>query len=922
MVYDSLHGVVILFGGRDDTGNLNDTWEWNGTDWTRRLPPVSPPTRRGHAMAYDTDKNVVVLFGGWGESEGGYLTDTWEWDGTSWLQRTPSQTPSKRSGHAMAYDGACHCVLLFGGHNPAPLGDTWQWNGVTWTQRTPAVSPAPRYRHALAWNDSLMRVLLFGGNDGTSALADTWEWDGTSWLQSFPNLQPSSRAEHALAYDSERRSAVLFGGSGDGQPLHDTWEYGHVQLSVSPATRTVPPGGVTSFYLSAEGAAWPITLTIPALPTGISGYFTPSSVITAPADSALVLTTSEGLSDGIYPSTVTGHTGGLSTSVPITLTVVTPDFGLLPSLTTRTTYQCATATYSISLTSSATFTAPISLILAEPPAGAEAAFQPNPVAPNATSILELGTSLSLPAGDYDLTVVGSGAIPGTTEPVTLTRSAYLALTVLPATITPTVTPSYYALHRGQTANYLVSLNSTPGLTLPATLDASPLPDGTTHTFSPPEIRPGESSTLIVTTTTSTPLGTREFSITATSASLIGVVEGVLETRSAVLLPTIMKRWPPIPYQPSLSSISNPGGDGSYVANWVELPERLADTYTLEEATDAAFTANLQTVCTTAQQFCSVAGRLASTYYYRVQGCNTWGCGPYSNVESTTVLPPGTPVLNAIDNADGDANYTVSWSSAPRAASYTLEEDTDSSFSTPATVYQGGNLSWAAAGKAPATYYYRVKATGPTGQSGWSNVQSVNVPVPSPVVRVLSSNAFVPYSGSTSWYIVGEVRNDTSANVQFVRISATLRDAGGNVVDSDYSYSMIGKLTPGMTSPFWIIFSDPPSWSTYDLQVTWDTTSQQPYAMEILNSTLYFDSYDAFHVVGEIRNQYAEQRTFVEAYVTMYDASGQVIGVDSTFTNPYDLNPGQTASFDSEVYFWKYKPDQSRMHSYRLQVYDD
>jgi hypothetical protein len=394
------------------------------------------------------------------------------------------------------------------------------------------------------------------------------------------------------------------------------------------------------------------------------------------------------------------------------------------------------------------------------------------------------------------------------------------------------------------------------------------------------------------------------------------------TTTTIMLPLVLRGWPPVPNQPTLSPISNPDGDGNYTANWVELPERLADTYTLEEATDAGFTANLQTVCTTAQQFCSVAGRPAGTYYYRVQGCNMWGCGPYSNVESTTVLPPGTPVLNAIDNADGDANYTVSWSSAPRATSYTLEEDTDSNFGSPTTVYQGGSLSWPAAGKAPATYYYRVKATGPTGQSGWSNVQSVNVPVPTPVVRVLSSSAFVPYAGSSYLYIVGEVRNDTGSNVRFVNISATLRDSGGNVVDSDYSYSMIGILNPGMTSPFRVIFSDAPSWSTYDLQVTWDTTSQQPYALELLNSDSYFDSSDAYHVVGEIRNQHAEQRTFVKAFVTLYDATGQVIGVDYDYTNPYDLNPSQTASFDCEVYFWKYKPDRTKVASHRLQVYDD
>ncbi len=192
----------------------------------------------------------------------------------------------------------------------------------------------------------------------------------------------------------------------------------------------------------------------------------------------------------------------------------------------------------------------------------------------------------------------------------------------------------------------------------------------------------------------------------------------------------------------------------------------------------------------------------------------------------------------------------------------------------------------------------------------------------PSVRVLSSTAFNPYEGSNDLYIVGEVLNNTASNVEFVRINATLRDLSGNVVDSDYTYSDIGILTPGMKSPFNVIFFDPPQWATYDLVVTWSTTSSYPYPLELLNSTFYFDSYDAFHVAGEIRNQYSVDRTYVEAYLTLYDASGTVIGVGSAFTNPYDLTPGLTASFDVEVYPWAGKPDRSRVASLQLQVLDD
>jgi len=196
------------------------------------------------------------------------------------------------------------------------------------------------------------------------------------------------------------------------------------------------------------------------------------------------------------------------------------------------------------------------------------------------------------------------------------------------------------------------------------------------------------------------------------------------------------------------------------------------------------------------------------------------------------------------------------------------------------------------------------------------------PYPLELLNMLSSNAFVPYEGSSSLYVVGEVRNDAGTNVRFVRILVTLRNFSGSVVDCDYSYASIDILTPGMTSPFLVLMSDRPGWASYDLVATCSTTSDVPYSLELLNSTSYWDSWDDYHVAGEIKNQYADKRTYIQAFVTLYDASGEVIGVDYTYTNPYDLDPGQTASFDCDVCFWKGKPDRDKVKSHLLQVYDD
>jgi hypothetical protein len=175
MAYDSARGRVVLFGGY---GNdyLADTWEWDGTTWAQRAPVTSPSIRYGCAMVYDNARARVVLFGGYnGAVSNPYLSETWEWDGTTWAQRAPVTSPVNRSGHAMAYDSVRSLVVLFGGYNYGSLNDTWEWDGSVWVQRTPAAVLYVRSSHSMVYDSARGRAVLFGGLGG-GALSDTWEY--------------------------------------------------------------------------------------------------------------------------------------------------------------------------------------------------------------------------------------------------------------------------------------------------------------------------------------------------------------------------------------------------------------------------------------------------------------------------------------------------------------------------------------------------------------------------------------------------------------------------------------------------------------------------------------------------------------------------------------------------------------------------
>src|SRR5262249_55455353 len=62
--FDSHRGVAVMFGGFD-TAKSDRTWEWDGGDWTPVCDACTPrPAARVlPAMAYDSDRQVVVVFG-------------------------------------------------------------------------------------------------------------------------------------------------------------------------------------------------------------------------------------------------------------------------------------------------------------------------------------------------------------------------------------------------------------------------------------------------------------------------------------------------------------------------------------------------------------------------------------------------------------------------------------------------------------------------------------------------------------------------------------------------------------------------------------------------------------------------------------------------------------------------------------------
>lgn len=244
MTYDEHRSVTVLFGGSASGVCQADTWEWNGTDWVQSAA-TGPTARCNPALAYDSMRGVTVLFGGILQPAFN-SGETWEWDGATWTQRLVSG-PSPRNSHSMVYDPQRGVVVLFGGDVVAqggvPSGETWEWDGTLWSQRMVA-GPSPRYYAAMTYDADRGVTVLFGGFSGDSQIHfnDTWEWDGTAWTQRFVS-GPSARREAVIAYDALQQRTVLYGGWNGATYVGDAWHWDGEEWAASTATGPSPRSG-------------------------------------------------------------------------------------------------------------------------------------------------------------------------------------------------------------------------------------------------------------------------------------------------------------------------------------------------------------------------------------------------------------------------------------------------------------------------------------------------------------------------------------------------------------------------------------------------------------------------------------------------------------------------------------------------------
>jgi len=496
MTFDSTRNRTILWGGGNSAFvNLNDTWEFDGTSWLQRTPSTSPPALVGSAMAFDANRHVSVMFGGSGFP--GNSAATWEWDGTNWTLRTFATSPAARFWTTMAYDSARGKIVLFGGDGASSteFGDTWEYDGLTWTHMTPANSPTPRFGAAMAYDPGLGRVVLFGGRVSGQRMADTWEWDGNNWTQFTPAATPFPRFWHTMAFDPQVGHVVIFGGDhiepfGLG-PINDTWEWDGSQWTQDWTSATPSARAGHTMALDANGRV----VMLGGSDEGNPGVF--------PTDT-------EELGTGIVTPA-----GNPSIALPASLNFGNVDVGVTSSATYIQLFN--TGTGPLVATISATGDFAISSTYC-PSA-------PNPLAAGMLCRAFI-TFTPTAAGDRVGSFVVTGNVPGGSQSVALHGFGVCCDFTISASPTNTGTVQGTSI----TAAISTTVVGTPATVALSFLSTDP---GLTATFSPSSITAGGGSTMTITVGPAVPVGLQGIEAVGTEGPVSHMVEVFVNVRAAL-----------------------------------------------------------------------------------------------------------------------------------------------------------------------------------------------------------------------------------------------------------------------------------------------------------------------------------------------------------------------------------------------------
>lgn len=195
--------------------------------------------------------------------------------------------------------------------------------------------------------------------------------------------------------------------------------------------------------------------------------------------------------------------------------------------------------------------------------------------------------------------------------------------------------------------------------------------------------------------------------------------------------------------------------GSYSVKWT--PVAYASRYELRERLDAGA---WSTIHNAGGESVDLSGRANGSWDYQILACNPQGCGAWSALKSIVVMVPPSevPVVTA-PPTNTNGNYSVEWTTVPRATDYELDERKDGGDWV--TVYDSKGTNSKETSKSfgfkwGGSYQYRARAKNEGGYSGYSTIVTTDVtvtlpppPAPATLTAPATAETMIPFTVSWS-----------------------------------------------------------------------------------------------------------------------------------------------------------------------------
>ena len=249
--------------------------------------------------------------------------------------------------------------------------------------------------------------------------------------------------------------------------------------------------------------------------------------------------------------------------------------------------------------------------------------------------------------------------------------------------------------------------------------------------------------------------------------------------------------------------------------------------------------------------------------------------------------PYPVVLNPISNPGYAGDYTVSWQAAELATSYILQEDDNSSFSSPQEYNVGTALSQAFTNKPGGRYYYRVRGINTWGYGEWSNVEST-----------LVGFYFDDFSNSASGWRITSLPLYTLGYINgWYQIYVPLDFRGGGNVDTWFDQpAVLAPVQPPSGSDYCVTVdtyfaSTPGWWESHSLIFGASADLRTIYRLETnVNGDWAVSKYTDYHI------PYGGIHAGDTAIIDWHDENGQHVAKDQGWNRLKVIVKGTTATF--------------------------